>query len=750
MMRYGHLDSKQIDEQLLPLLPAVAQALETQRIVAAVSLWHAIPVVALLPFYLHARWPDRVDGFPLLATTTLLPCSGTDRRLLEEPLCTPSDAYNARVYARWCRGEMGTQLPGDFYLADWEEGYRRHREQLAHRLLGANSYLAIDAVLPDGTRSPGSRPTLGHLASRSAPRPTLLMPGRGVLSDRAVASLSSSQLTIVNLQQVRGPRTLDTIRGVLARRTELATLLVASSPSDLFALGIAEVEEQVPIHACGGAPALEHLKLALVGQDRLQEEQKFRFAVTELRGYSPALDAVLDLVEHVWWAARQSLDAQSARATVLPRLLRAEQHLHAVAPADAGLLTSAHTLVEEAIDDEERTQERLECLLESCEHHFNAPAAWKTGVVVRNECEVERVQQAMSKRWNASYAELQGLGLEVKSVWSTPERYDSLISSGYVGTRTLDVIFASRVRQATLLLDPIEARVASFHVARMQHLLGRAASPATIHVLDSIAPAFTQVMAHTPDMLVHIAIPAFLRDTATEDGPLVELQVPATDQREQILICFTDGTSMTCDIEQRFDLLDREHGSTLGQASAGDLQPGDEVLVIEHDTHAVFSERLMRLLDETVLRAESAKRREWLAIAASSAQVQKRSAKSLQAGLRARGVYVDYATVRSWVPKLDDVAQGLVPNQWTSFKALADELNLVFTEDVLRAYYLAVRRWRVLHRSAGRTLVRLMRHAVLGQLDAATLHEVEELWGLDARDLLRATRIRIVDEVVAL
>lgn len=744
------MDSKQIDEQLLPLLPAVAQALETQRIVAAVNLWHAIPTVALLPFYLHAKWPDRLDGLPLLATTTLLPCSGTDRRLLEGPLCTPSDAYNARVYARWCRSEMGTHLPGDFYLADWEEGYRRHRELVAHRLLGADSYLAIDTVLPDGTHSPSSRPTLGRLASRSAPRPALLLPGRGVLSYQALASLSSSQLTIVNLQQVRGPRTLDTIRGVLARRSGLATLLVASSPSDLFALGIDEVEEQVPIHACGGAPALEQLQLALVGQDRLQEEQKFRFAVTELRGYSPALDAVLDLFERAWWAARQSLDAQSARATVLPRLLLAEQHLQAVAPADAGLLASALALVVEAIDDEERTQERLECLLKSCEHHFNAPAAWRTGVVVRNECEGECVRQAMSMRWNASYAELQGLGLEIKSVWSTPEHYDSLISSGYVGTRTLDVIFASRAQQATLLLDPVEARVASFHVARMQHLLGRAASPETIHVLDSIAPAFTRVMAHTPDALVHIAIPAFLRDTAIEDGPLVEVQAPAADQREQVLIHFTDGTSMICDIHQHFDLLDREHGSHLHLVSASDLQQGDEVLVIEQDTHAVFSVRLMRLLDETVLRAECAKRHEWLAIAASSAQVQKRSAKSLQAGLRARGVHVDYATVRSWVPKPDSVAQGLVPNQWTSFKALADELNLIFPEEVLRAYHQAVRRWRVLHRSAGRTLVRLMRHAVLGQLDAATLHEVEELWGLDARALLRATRIRIVDEVVAI
>jgi len=743
------MDIASMDEQLLPLLPSVISALESEGIVTMVSLWHPIPAVALLPFYLHARWPDRVDRFPLLATTALLPYSGADRRLLEEPWCTPADAYKARMYARWYRSEMHIQHPDDFYLADWEEGYKRNREQVGTRRLGASSYLAIDTIQPDGTRSRGSRPYLGRLASRSAPRPTLLLPGRGILSDAAFAHLSLSQLAIVNLQQLRGTRTLDMIRRFLACRTSLPTLLIASSPSDLFALGFASIEEQVPIHACGGPPALEHLQLALVGRDRLQEEQKFRFAVTELRGYSPTLNAALDLFERAWWAARQSLDIESARATILTRLLHAEAHLQTIAPADAGLLTSAHTLLEETINDQDRTQERLERLLQVCESHFNAPSPWRTGVIVRNEDEAEHVRQAMSAHWDAPYTELQGLGLEVKSVWDSVEHYDSLISSGYIGTRTFDVIFASRARHATLLLDPVEARVASFHVARMQRLLNRAAEPSAVHVLTSIAPSFTAVMAHTPETPVHITIPTFIRDTATEFVSLTQVTTSVSGQRECILICFTDGTSIACTVDQRFDLLDREGTDALLQVSAGNLQRGDEVIVIEHDTHALFSVRLMNLLDETILRAECAKRREWLAIVSSSAQVLKRTARSIQTGLAARGVHVDAVTVRSWVRKPVDAVQGQVPLQWTSFKALADELNIVFPEEVLRTYYNAARKWRVVHRSRGRTLVRLMRHAVRGQLDAATLHEVDVQWGLDARDLLQATRIRIVDDVIA-
>src|SRR5205823_3803660 len=139
------------DTQLWPLVSSVAQALERRGTVATLSLWQPVPALALLPFSLHARWPDRVNCLPLSTTMTLLPCSGADRGLLEVPLCTPEEVYKARVYARWYRNEMKTAHDGDFYLVDWEEGYYRHRKELGQRLLGANSYLAIDTVQPEGT-----------------------------------------------------------------------------------------------------------------------------------------------------------------------------------------------------------------------------------------------------------------------------------------------------------------------------------------------------------------------------------------------------------------------------------------------------------------------------------------------------------------------------------------------------------------------------------------------------------------------
>src|SRR5438046_10274797 len=102
----NRISNNHLDTQLWPLVSSVSQALETRGIVATLSLWQPIPALALLPFYLHAHWPDRVDGLPLSTTMTLLPCSGSDRSLLDVPLCMPEEAYKARVYARWYRNEM--------------------------------------------------------------------------------------------------------------------------------------------------------------------------------------------------------------------------------------------------------------------------------------------------------------------------------------------------------------------------------------------------------------------------------------------------------------------------------------------------------------------------------------------------------------------------------------------------------------------------------------------------------------------
>jgi hypothetical protein len=717
--------------------------------VATLSLWQPLPALALLPFSLHARWPDRIDQFPLSASMTLLPCSGADRHLLEVPVCTPDEAYQARLYARWYRDEMHTDHEGDFKLVDWEEGYRKHRQELGQCLLGANSYLAVETVQPEGSTARRSRPYLGRFATRGPRRPSLLIPGRGALSESALATLASTELAIFNLQRLRGARTRDTLKGVLAirRRRSLPTLLVASSPNDLFALEDQEIEYTVPVYTIEHTPALQQLHLAPVGRDRLQLEQRFRFAVADLRGYSAALDTALDECEVAWWITRQSLDQTSARAGALPRLIRAEQYLSSVAPADLHLLRSARELIENALTDEACMQERLEQVITCCEEHFTVPASTKTIVLVRSRQEAAYLRQTLYDRWQTSEAELLALGLQVTHTWSEPQPCDQLIGSSYLGSRTLDMIFWSGARQATLLLDAVEARAAAAHVARMQAILRRTPSSQVLNMLTTtLAPALAAIAARMPEELVHISLPTFLQTPIAEQASSLDIQPGTAAAHDQVLVAFTDGTTLLCAPTRQFDLLEAEGAGRVLQRAATDLEPGDEILIIEQETHARFSARLMQILDETLLQAERARRDTWFTIVSSTAQG--RSRRQLHAGLQKRGIQVDYATVCSWVPRMDRHEQATMPTSWTAFEALAAELQIALPEGMLRMYYQTTRVWRTQHRRFGRTLTRLMRHAASGRLDGETLQHVEEHWGWGVRDLLQATRCCTVDDLV--
>lgn len=741
----------ELETQLLPLVSSVATALQTRGTVATLSLWQPLPELALLPFSLHAHWPDRIDQYPLYASMTLLPCTGADRHLLEVPLCTPDEAYQARVYARWYRDERQTNHTYDFYLVDWEEGYRKNRQKLGQCLLGANSYLALETVQPDGSTIRRPRPYLGRFATRDARRPSLLLPGRGVPSAAAYATLASTDLAIFNLQRLRGARTRDTLKAVLAirRRHSLPTLLVASTPNDLFALEDQEIEESVPVYTTAYTPTLQDLHVAPVGRDRLQLEQQFRFAVTDLRGYSAALDQALDECEVAWWIARQSLDQTSARAGALSRLMRAEQYLTSVAPADVHLLRSAHELIEHALADEACMQERLEQVIACCEEHVTLPAYTKTIVLVRSRQEAHYLSQTLAHRWQTSESELQAIGLQITHTWSEPQACDHLIGSSYPGSRTLDMIFWSGARRATLLLDAIEARVAAAHIARMQAILRRSPCPQALGLLITrLAPALQALAARTPEELVHVSLPTFLQTPIAEQVSTQEIQPAPAAAHDQILVAFTDGTTLLCAPTRQFDLLEAEGASRVLQRAATELEPGDELLIIEQQTHAHFSARLMQILDETLLQTERARRDAWFAIVSSTARG--RSRRELHLGLQERGVQVDYATVRCWVPQMGRCEQGTMPMRWSACKALAAELQIALPEETLRMYYQASRVWRTQHRMFGRILTRLMRYAASGRLDAQTLQQVERQWGWAVRDLLQATRRCVVDDLVTI
>jgi hypothetical protein len=96
----------------------------------------------------------------------------------------------------------------------------------------------------------------------------------------------------------------------------------------------------------------------------------------------------------------------------------------------------------------------------------------------------------------------------------------------------------------------------------------------------------------------------------------------------------------------------------------------------------------------------------------------------------------------------DNPSTATVPQRRTSFLAFAEAFGIQLPREELLDLFEGIRRWRILHRKAGRDLARVIRAAYVNRLDAPTLARVERDWGLTARQLLQAARAVTVDEVI--
>jgi len=154
----------------------------------------------------------------------------------------------------------------------------------------------------------------------------------------------------------------------------------------------------------------------------------------------------------------------------------------------------------------------------------------------------------------------------------------------------------------------------------------------------------------------------------------------------------------------------------------------------------------MQALDRGPLKSVAEKRSAWLTILRTIIGHKRPNLRAVHRTLKARGVEVNYQTVLSWT-RPDATGEHHTPRQWQHFKAFAEVLDISLSEDLLFDYYKAIHTWRTLHRLAGRQLVRAMRSAYLGRLDATTLARIEREWGLGARELIQSTRLFEIDAV---
>lgn len=264
----------EVDAALNMLLPAL-QNTQGGRVVA---LAQSVPLafIEFLPFQLHTRWPDALQWLPLTANITVIPFKKGDLETRSLPFLRVNDVLEARDQARWARHEESRDCPSDFVHPDWEDGVRPLRKRLGQALLPPHAFVSVECVRPDGSRIRISRRTLGRHATRKAPRPRVFIAGPGEISPIAAETLASTDLVLVNLQGLRGRRSLRTVQAVLAARpSDRPTLLVASSPSELLKSGLYDPAEIGQFVLIGYPSPLNAVDVITVAQERLAADERF-------------------------------------------------------------------------------------------------------------------------------------------------------------------------------------------------------------------------------------------------------------------------------------------------------------------------------------------------------------------------------------------------------------------------------------------------------------------------------------------
>lgn len=732
-----------VDDALSRLLCPLEAAVSACRLVVAHSLWRPVPYVALLPHHLHLCWPDRIKSLPMNVQFAVVPFLARDSELMNIPLYSPGAAREARRIARYKRHKEQRNLSFDFVHADWEEGFARNRSHLKGKNLSASSFVAVDVVTSTGEIVRGRRPVLGRIASRRDLRPSILVPGKRNITQKTHESLAKADVLLINLQQIRGHRTLEVIREVLRHRGHhLPGLIVTSSPNELRNLGLDNLGQEVIHQTVGKAPSLHEVRISVVDQDRLQAEREFEFAVTEVRGHSEQLDHLADLAKAAWWAIRQSLAAGDREDPAVRRFWSALDRAQREDPFEARQFTSAEKLLQCAIIDADRGRERLHQVVSAI---FNNTAVDRTLVITRNRYAAVQARIAIAEAVEAQPEELEEAGIFFCAVSDSifPRQIDRAIAYGFFGASTIDAILQSDAPLAHLVLDPIEIRAAWKATRDMIEGLGPVQCTAAKQVLEKIAKALEpHVMPYVDTMTLDLAWQTPILTTA-QTG---HCRTNRPGDQDTAIIYLMDGSILQVPLEAHLEVVERGGAPRLRTVTPRDLKPGDELIIVEAQAQSEFSDRLMQALDRGPLKSVAEKRSAWLTILRTIIGHKRPNLRAVHRTLKARGVEVNYQTVLSWT-RPDATGEHHTPRQWQHFKAFAEVLDISLSEDLLFDYYKAIHTWRTLHRLAGRQLVRAMRSAYLGRLDATTLARIEREWGLGARELIQSTRLFEIDAV---
>jgi hypothetical protein len=425
----------------------------------ALQLWRRWRGVHLLPFHLHLRWPDEIRRLSLMASISMAPFFASDAEDVESRLLyRAGDAHERRRSARWARHTEKRVLGYDLFYADWEDCLQR-RPELQDLDLPPASFVAVDRVGRMGSVRRGSRSRLGRHCARGEPRPSVLVPGKRGIAKGAVGALADTDLLIVNLQGLRGRNTMAGLRELVATRgSNKPTLLVASSPRELLALGWEEVR-QSPHFVAGSLPRPREVMVSPVGADRPLAERIYEFAVEDLETFSPEAAQVVMLGKAAWWAIRQSFGAELEDLPEGNRFLSALDELRSSSPREAEHMKGIEGVLLRCAADGSLAAERKRAVLSAT---LEIRGTSEVLVVARDPLTARRLRGEIAEDLGVSLPELEKLGVTIKTPFSPPPANppSAVVLTGYSGRASLDAVLASRAGSVRLVMDPIEARAA--------------------------------------------------------------------------------------------------------------------------------------------------------------------------------------------------------------------------------------------------------------------------------------------------
>jgi hypothetical protein len=727
-----------IDAELHPLLEAVQEAIDSRSRIPVLSQWRFIRFLPLLAAHLHLRWPGRISNLGLCPKIGIYPIFG-EQDQYGHAIYSVHEVQTATRQARTLRAASGAQPIGLY--PDWEQAIDRNSDRVGGLTLPAASFLSVDRVGSNGELKQGTRRVLGRIAPRNQLRPRILIPARSEISRAQIRGFSDVDLVFVNVQNVGGKQLTEAISFFLNEfPPNVPVVIVASSPAELAAVNLS-TETASRIRILHSDRDIPRISTAMVGKDRALAERQFAFAIDGLDERGPLMRQLLMHTTRVWWATRQSISEGEPRELEGFRSLLDAARNSVSQHEEVPLLNEATRLIEEHAKRPDLRAARREAIITAALNDGGSTQL----IIVRSDSAAVELRKKIASEIDVTESDLELLGIRVQSVFAPwpDESFDRFISAGYFGSKSLDAMFASGAKRALLVADPIEARVALFDIERKYKAIAQL--PARLkETLNNLVSTLESEAATFADASKLVSI-LFDRGAHSNGS---DANRERLSRAVQILLFFTDGSSLQVSSNSRMEVLGRQR-LKLQNLPAKDLHVGDQVVLLNEEEREAFSERLLKLLDDTAFKEESASRRQWLTLIQAMHAQRRISVSEVREGLAVLGFAVDAPTVRSWLP-LRSVEGCGVPERSDMFLALASALGMTLGNEILLHWFRGIERLRKRHRRVGRDLARAIRGAYLGRLDPLSIAKMEKEWGIAARALLEAARVAVVDELIPL